>query len=160
MPPAAAASLPTQPAMPSLRFDRTRFFAFGLLSVFNVLALLLHGLNLSTGGSRGLLRGSETSLPAVLAVAAICLLVAAAAAVKRGRDLGWPALVTLAAFVVLSGLGPAVLLLVLYLAFAKEKPAAQQFGPSPGFAGPVTWVLMFVSVVWPWMAVLVLGRLG
>lgn len=146
--------------MPTLRIDRTRFFAFGLMGVFNVLALLLHGLNLSTGGARGLLRGSETSLPVVLVIAAICLLVAAVAAVKRGRDLGWPALVTLAAFVVLTSLGPAVLLLVLYLAFAKEKPGAQQFGPSPGSAGPATWLLMFVSVVWPWMAVLVLGRVG
>lgn len=146
--------------MSTLRFDRTRFFAFGLLGVFNVIALLLYGLTLSTGGARGLFRGSETSLPVVLVIALACMLVAAVAAVKRGRDLGWPALVTLAAFVVLSSLGPAVLLLVLYLAFAKEKPAAQQFGPAPGFAGPATWLLMFVSVVWPWMAVLVLGRVG
>ncbi|MBL8348334.1 MAG: hypothetical protein JNN03_23100, partial [Rubrivivax sp.] len=112
------------------------------------------------GGSRGLLRGSETSLPVVLVIAAICLLVAAVAAVKRGRDLGWPALVTLAAFVVLTGLGPAVLLLVLYLVFAREKPAAQQFGASPDTAGPVTWLLMLVNAVWPWMAVLVLGQVG
>ncbi len=146
--------------MAALRFDRFRFFAFGLVSVLNVLGLLVHGLNLSTGGARGLLRGSETSLPVVLAIAATCLLVAAVAAVKRGRDLGWPALVSLAACVVLTSLGPAVLLLVLYLAFAKEKPAAQQFGPTPAFAGPTTWLMMFVNAVWPWMAVLVLGRVG
>lgn len=146
--------------MSTLRFDRTRYFAFGLVSVFNVLALLLHGLNLSTGGARGLLRASEATVPVVLVIAAICLLVAAMAAVKRGRDLGWPALVTLAAFVVLTGLGPAVLLLVLYLVFAREKPAAQSFGPSPETAGPVTWLLMFVNAVWPWMAVLVLGQMG
>lgn len=146
--------------MPSLRFDRTRYVAFALPSAFNVLALLLYGLQLSTGGARGLLRGSEATLPVVLVIAASCLLVAAAAAVKRGRDLGWPALVTLAAFIVLAGLGPAVLLLVLYLAFAKEKPAAQQFGPAPGFAGPATWLMMLVNAVWPWLAVLVLGRVG
>jgi len=146
--------------MSTLRFDRTRFFAFGLVSVLNVLGLLLHGLYLSTGGARGLLRGTEANVPVVLVIAAICLLVAGTAAVKRGRDLGWPALVTLAAFVVLTGLGPAVLLLVLYLVFAREKPAAQQFGPSPGTAGPVTWLLMLVNAVWPWMAVLVLGRVG
>jgi uncharacterized membrane protein YhaH (DUF805 family) len=146
--------------MPTLRFDRARYFAFGLVSVFNVAGLLLHGLNLSTGGARGLLRGSEATLPAVLVISAICLLVAAMAAVKRGRDLGWPALVTLAACVVLTGLGPAVLLLVLYLAFAREKPAAQRFGPSPETAGPVTWLLMLINAVWPWMAVLVLGQVG
>lgn len=146
--------------MTSLRIDRTRYVAFGVLSAFNVLALLLYGLQLSTGGARGLLRGAESSLPVVLAVAAVCLLAAAAAAVKRGRDLGWPALVTLAAFIVLASLGPAVLLLVLYLAIAKDKPAAQQFGPAPRHAGPVTWLAMFVNALWPWMAMLVLGRLG
>ncbi len=146
--------------MATLRFDRTRYFAFGLLSVFNVLALLLHGLNLSTGGARGLLRGSEATLPVVLVITALCLLVAAMAAVKRGRDLGWPALVTLAALLVGTGLGPGVLLLLLYLTFAKEKPAAQQFGPSPATAGPVTWLLAFVNAVWPWAAVMVLGRVG
>lgn len=146
--------------MATLRFDRTRFFAFGLLSVFNVLALLLHGLNLSTVGARGLLRGSEATLPAVLAIAALCLAVAAMAVVKRGRDLGWPALVSLAALVVGAGLGPGVLLLLLYLAFAKEKPAAQQFGPSPASAGPAVWLAAFANAAWPWAAVLVLGQVG
>lgn len=146
--------------MATLRFDRTRFFAFGLVSVFNVLALLLHGLNLSTGGARGLLRGSEATLPVVLAIAALCLPVVAMAAVRRGRDLGWPALVTLAALVVGTCTGPGLLLLLLYLALAKEKPAAQQFGPAPATAGPVAWLGAFVNAAWPWAAVMVLGRVG
>jgi len=146
--------------MASPRFDRFRFVAFGLVNVFNVLGLLLHGLNLSTGGARGLLRGSEASLPVLLVIAALCLLLAAMAAVRRGRDLGWPGLVTGAGLVIAPALGPAVLLPLLYLAFAKEKPAAQQFGPSPGTAGPLTWLLAIVNAVWPWMAVLVLGRVG
>lgn len=142
------------------RFDRFRFVAFGLVSVLNVLGLLLHGLVLSTGGARGLLRGSETALPVVLAIAAACLVAAAVAAVRRGRDLGWPALVTVSFCVVGASTGPGVLLLALYLAFARAKPAAQAFGPAPAAAGVGTGVLALANLVWPWMAVLVVGRVG
>lgn len=142
------------------RFDRFRFVAFGLVSLINVLGLLLHGLNISTAGASGLLRGSESTLPAVLLVAAACLGVAAMAAVRRGRDLGWPALVTLAFCVVGLSTGPGVLLLALYLAFARGKPGADAFGAPAPAVGLSTGVFALANLVGPWMAALVLGRIG
>lgn len=146
------------PAMP--RFGRLRLAAFGLVSLFNVLGLLVRGRNLSAAGSSGLLHGSEASRPAVLLVAAACLGVAAMAAVRRGRDLGWPALVTLAFCVVGLGTGPGVLLLALYLAFARSNPGADAYGAPAPAVGLSTGVSALASLVGPWMAALALGRIG
>lgn len=145
---------------PMLRFDRFRFAAFGLVSVFNVLALLLHGLNISTAGGRGLFSGSSVTVPVILVLAVLCLLPAGVAALRRGRDLGWPAIQTLAFCIVATSLGPAALLLALYMTAARSKPAAEKFGEAPGPVGLATVVFAVANAVWPWMALLVIGRVG
>src|SRR5215218_709011 len=68
------------------RYDRSRFLAFGALPVANVAGLLIYGLALATHGTGG----AGRSLPALVVIAAVCLLSAMAAAIKRGRDAGWP----------------------------------------------------------------------
>ncbi|MBT9458087.1 MAG: hypothetical protein IV097_15825 [Burkholderiaceae bacterium] len=117
------------------------------------LALLIHGIGLSTHGTGG----AAASLPALVVLAAVCLLMAMAAALKRGRDLGWPAWQTVLGFWICLGLGPLLLVLVGYLAGAKTKPRADAFEPAPPPAGIGTWLLALLNLLWPWA---VLGMLA
>lgn len=97
------------------RYDQTRFIAFGLLPAINPIAPLLLGLNLSTHGTGG--AGRSAPLVATLAIAP--LLCAMVAAIKRGRDIGWSPLHTIAAFWVMLGMGP-VLLLRIAVTFLRK----------------------------------------
>lgn len=135
------------------RYTRSRFAAFGLLPVGNVLALLLYGLVLSTKVSGG----GAAPLPAVIVLAVVFLLIAMAAAIKRGRDLGWPAWLTVLGFWICLGLGPLLLVLVGYLAFAKTKAQADAFEPAPPPATLVTWIFALMNLIWPWAVLGVLS---
>lgn len=129
-----------------MRYDRGRFFAFGVLSIVNVLALLLYGLDLATRGSGG----AGDSLPVLIVLAGLWLLVALHAAVRRGRDMEWSALQTVAIFVVALGFGPFVLVLIAYLALAKTGVVPNKFGPPASPPSITTWLaaLMLQSVPW------------
>lgn len=136
------------------RYDRSRFIAFGVLPAVNVVALLLYGLALATGSGSG----SEQAVPALIAMAAVCLLTAMWAAIKRGHDLGWPWWATLIGFWFSVGLGPVVLLLVGYLAFAKSNASAQAPEAPPPPATAATWFWAAVNLGWPWVAMAVLAK--
>ena len=137
------------------RYDRSHFFAFGVLQAVNVLGLLLYGLDIATRG----LAGGKAPLPALIGLAGFCLLMAMAAAVKRGRDLGWAAWMTVVAFWVSFGLGPVLLGLIGYLAFAKSKPAGDEFGPPAEPANVGTWVWALANLAWPWVVLAILAKL-
>lgn len=136
------------------RHDRTRFVAFGLLPLLNVVALLLHGLGLATHG-RG---GAAASLPLLVVLAILVLLTLPWAAVRRGRDLGWPAVASLAACVGGLMLGPTLLLLAGYLAFAKGQPDGNAFGPPPPPATLPLWVGALAWLLLPWAILAVAAR--
>jgi hypothetical protein len=137
------------------RHSRAEFLAFGVLPTLNALAMLIHGLNISTRGSYG---ESET-IPVLLGLAAASLLQAAVSAVRRGRDIGWPAKLTIPAFVIALGLGPVVLVPVGILAFAHERPGAVELGPPPAGMTISRIALAFVLLVMPWFLLLFLARL-
>lgn len=138
------------------RHHRGHFVAFGLLPVLNAVALLIQGLNLSTHGTGN----TGRSLVVILVAAAVSLLCAAVSAVKRGRDLGYPALTTSLAILASLMLGPVFLVLLVYLAFAKK--AAD---PAPSAAGApmarmgIQWLWAPVLLVAPWMALVVASAL-
>ena len=135
------------------RYDRSYFFAFGVLPAVNTLGLLLYGLGLSTHGSGGAAR----SLPAILVLAAVCLLITMMAVIKRGRDLAWPTWQTLVVFWLTSGMGPVLLVLIAYFAFAKPKLKAIEFGPPATPATVTTWIWALLNLIWPWMISTVLA---
>lgn len=137
------------------RHDRSRFIAFGLLSLLNVLALLLHGLNLATHG-RG---GAAASLPLLVLLAIALLCVTLWAAIKRGHDLGWSAWASLGACVGSLLLGPVVLLLGAYLALARGQPDTNRFGAPPAAATPVTWIAGVLVLALPWAILAVAARM-
>ncbi|MFT3817389.1 MAG: DUF805 domain-containing protein [Rubrivivax sp.] len=138
-----------------LRFDRPRFVALGLVPAVNAVALLIYGLYASTAGSR-----KEGGLiPAIAALAALLLLCTAASAIKRGRDLGYRAVITVIAFVVALGFGPVVLLLAGYLAVARSNETENPFGPPPPSPNPLTWVAAGLLAFIPWLLLAILVRL-
>lgn len=137
-----------------LRHSRSQFFAFGILSLLNVFALLLYGLGLATHG-RG---GAAASLPLLVVLAVVALLVVPWAAVKRGRDLGWPAWVSIAASVGSLLFGPAVLLVAAYMAFSKGQPESNAFGPPPPPATRAVWVQAIALLLLPWAILAVAAR--
>jgi hypothetical protein len=136
------------------RYDRSRFVAFGVLPILNLLGLLLYGLMLSTSSTGG----AGRSIPTLLVIAGICALIALAATIKRGRDIGWPAWQTAILFWVTLSLGPAVLALLGYFAFAKPKEQADRFGLPPSPATLITWYWAVLNLLWPWMVLTVLSK--
>lgn len=140
------------------RYDRSRFIAWGALPAVNAVALLIHGLGLATHGTGG----AGRSLPALVVMTGVCLLIALAAMVKRGRDVGWPVWVTVVVFWLSLGTGPGVLIVLGYLAFAKARPpvaADAAEPPSPPPAGAATWFFALLNLLWPWGVLAVLARL-
>lgn len=137
------------------RYGRSRFIAFGLLPALNAAALLIYGLHLATAAASG---GAGRSLPVLIVLAILCLLMAMAAAVKRGRDVGWPWWATLLAF--WFGLSTAFLFPVLigYFAFAETKPKAEQFGPASPSADLFTWSWAVMNLIWPWVVLAFLAK--
>ena len=136
------------------RHDRARFFAFGILPLLNVVAMLLYGLQLATHG-----RGwTAAALPLLVVLAFLVLLIVPWAAVKRGHDLGWPAWVSLATAIGGLLLGPAILVLAIYFVFAKGQPESNDHGPPPGPATLATWSGAAGILALPWAVFAVAGR--
>ena len=134
-----------------MRYDRSRFLAFGVLPALNVAGLLLYGLQLSTSSSGG----SYRTIPALLIIAGISALIALLALIKRGRDLGWPAWQT----IVLFWFGFVLLPLLLgYFAIAKPKENAERFGPAAPPATLITWGWALLNLLWPWMILAMLSK--
>ena len=137
------------------RHHRGHFVAFGLLPVLNAVALLIQGLNLSTHG----MGNTGRSLIVILVAAGVSLFCAAVSAVKRGRDLGYPTLTTSLAILASLMLGPAFLVLLVYLAFAKTADPAPSAAGAPGASMGIQWLWAPVLLVAPWMALLVASAL-
>lgn len=136
------------------RYDRSRFIAFGVLPAVNAAGLLLYGLGLATHVTGG----AEQSLPALIVIAGVCLLTALAAIIRRGRDVGWPGWLTVLVFWVSLALGPVVLALIGYLAFAQSAATADKFGEPATPATLATWIWAFMNLLWPWAALAILSR--
>lgn len=139
------------------RYDRTHFFVYGVVPALNAAGLLLYGLALATGSGSG---GTERAVPLLLVLAALCLLATAAAAVKRGRDLGWSGGAALAGAVLCAALGPVLLLYAGYLALARGTVGENPHGPPapPLSATASVWVV--VATVAPWFAAVTAARLA
>ena len=138
-----------------LRAGRTYFFILGVVPLLNALALLLYGLHLATSGSGG----TERAVPVLLVLAAAGLLALGVAVVKRGRDLGWQALASLAGLVLSAGLGPMVLLYLGYLLFKTGQPGDNAFGPPAPAPALTAWIWSFVALVLPWFVAVTAARL-
>jgi len=137
------------------RYDRSRFLAFGALPAVNVVGLLIYGLGLATHGTGG----AGRSLPALVVIAAVCLLTAMVAVIKRGRDVGWPPWVTMVVSWVALGMGPVLLILMGYFVFAKPQEKADEYGPPATPATAATWIWAFLNLLWPWVLLAVLARI-
>jgi hypothetical protein len=138
-----------------LHHHRGHFLAFGLLPALNTLALLIHGLNLSTHG----MGNTGRSLVVILVASAVLLITAAVSAFKRARDIGFEPGTAVLGLLVSFFLGPVLLLVLGYLAFARAR-GHDQSQPSVnnsdlGFG----WLWAPVLLVAPWMALLVASAL-
>ncbi len=139
-----------------MRYDRTRFLLFGLLPAINALGLALYALGLAT---RGAYVGAERPVPAILVIAAAILVLATVATVRRGRDLGLPAALSVLIFWLTLGLGPVFLLTVGAYSFIRAQKSADRYGPPCPPATVLTGVWTIVNLVWPWALLAVLGRM-
>lgn len=135
------------------RFNRTQFFAFGVLGILNTVGILLYGLGITTHGNGG----SEPPLPGVIAMAGLCLLGAFVAAIRRGRDLGWSGWLTTLGFWLSVSLGPLLVLLVGYFAAKAGEPGANAYGPAPRMNPLATWLFAPVALICPWLLLAMLG---
>lgn len=97
-------------------------------------------------------------MPILLGLAALCLVAAAAASVKRRRDIGWGASGTLLAFFVCASLSPLLLVLVAYLALAPGKPGDGPLGPQSTPMSATAWLLALLGLFFPLMIVLTASR--
>ncbi|MFZ2627564.1 MAG: DUF805 domain-containing protein [Rugosibacter sp.] len=137
-----------------LRYSRIRFFVFGVVPALNAIGLLLFGLGLATNGSAG----TERAVPLLLVLAGGLLLATCAAAVKRGRDMGWKTAASLAGLVVSAGLGPVFFVLVGYFALAPGNPGENAFGPTAPPISATAWAWSVVAAVVPWFAAVTAAR--
>ena len=135
------------------RYSRSQFVAYGVLNLLNAIALLIYGLGLATHGTGG----ASDAIPVLIIVAAICLLSALVALVKRGYDLGRPAWQTILGFWLSLCLGPAALFFIGYLACAIGNKEQNQYG-SPS-ARPVAAIFVWavLVLVCPWLVVVIAG---
>lgn len=138
------------------RFDRARFFAYGVMTAVNAVALALYTLGLATHGQGG----AANAQPVMFVLIGVCLIGAMVAAVLRGHDLGRPAWQIVVGFWVSLGTGPLVLLFLGYLAWAKGEVGPNAYGPPPVPAGLVTWLQAALLLVAPWLLFLVASRLS
>lgn len=138
------------------RYDRTRFIALGLLPLLNALLLPLSTLFMVRYGHA--LAGQDW-VPVIGVAMLTSVAIALRAMVRRGRDLGWTRRGGAIAFTAGWLLPPATLGLLLYLASAKAKAAADRFGPAPGPASPLVWIASIVVVATPYAAIAVLNTL-
>lgn len=81
------------------------------------------------------------------------------AVVRRGRDLGWKALASLAGLVLSAGLGPLVLLYLGYLLFKSGQPGDNAWGPPAPAVTLAVWLWSLVALVLPWFVAVMAARL-
>lgn len=81
------------------------------------------------------------------------------AVVRRGRDLGWGALASLAGLVLSAGLGPMVLLYLGYLLFKSGQPGDNALGPPAPAFSLAAWLWSLVALVLPWFVAVMAARL-
>lgn len=132
------------------RHDRARFAMLGVPATFNGLAMLLVAFN----ATFRIGTGYRWLLPVAVAVA--CLALATSCAIKRGRDIGWAPISTVALFVLCIFFGPAVLMPVAVLLFLPTRPSADAFGPAAPPLGPLTLLMALVLATVPWLIALLL----
>lgn len=137
-----------RPDQPRQRHGRLQFFVFGVLPVLNVLALLLRGLVLSTGGSSN----TERALVVILVAALVSLACAGSSAIKRGRDLGFTAAKTVGLIALSFVFLPLLVVLMAYFSLAKAPAPAPDERPA-GTMG-IGWLWAPVLLLAPWMALL------
>jgi uncharacterized membrane protein YhaH (DUF805 family) len=138
------------------RFDRARFFAYGVMTAVNTIALALYALDLATSG-----RGSAANAqPVLFVLIGVCLIGAMIASVLRGYDLGRPAWQIVLGFWLSLGTGPVVLLFIGYLAWARGDAGPNAHGSRPAPAGFVTWLQAALILVAPWLLFMVAARLS
>ncbi len=132
------------------RYDRARFAILGVPATFNGLAMLVVGFNATfrTG------IGYRWLLP--VAVALACLAFATSCAIKRGRDIGWAPVSTVALFVLCIFFGPVVVVPVAVLLFLPARPPADALGQAAPPPGPLTLLVALVLAAAPWLIALFL----
>jgi len=138
------------------RYNRTEFVAFGVLPMLNTLALLIRGLYISTGSNYA----EGKTIPALVVLAALCLLGALVAAVRRGYDLNLNTAASAGVLVLCVALTPLLLLVVIALCVAQGRPDPAQpnrFGP-PGGMNVGRWLWAVLWLIAPWAVLLVLTR--
>lgn len=127
------------------RYDRARFAAYGLPALLSALGLLVYGFDQSFH------QGSKLGLRAALVISLCSLGWTMHCAVRRGRDLGWPAPMTAIAFPLSLFLMPLGLLLIGFLCFGSPQSRAERFGPAPPAAGALRlWLGALFGVLLPW----------
>ncbi len=138
------------------RFNRQRFLAFGVLGVFNAIALALYALGLATHGT-GRAAGAQ---PVLFVMILLCLLAAFVASVKRGHDLGRPGWQIFLAYWISMVGGPLLLVLVGYLAMARGEDRENAYGLPSAPAGPGSWLLAIVVLALPWVTFVIAAHAG
>lgn len=128
-----------------MRDGRARFVARALPLLVTAIGLLLYTLNQETAGG-----ASRYSTPLNAALAVLCLLAILPFAVRRGRDLGWPAWGTLAALFFGTSLGPLLLIALGMLFLKRGDPDDNRFGPPPAPLHASSWVFSLLVLVLPW----------
>lgn len=133
-----------------MRDDRARFLAYGLTSTVNLLALLLCAFSYSFRSQ------AQAAVWAALGLALVCLLLATGRAMRRGRDLGWPAPLTAIGFPLSLMLMPAGLAMLVVLCIGRPSHSAARYGPPPE---PSTRAALgaVLSLLWPWTLMLPFG---
>lgn len=129
-----------------MRDDRARFLAAGGPALVNVLVLLLIAFSASFRP------GSRLSMNFALALGALCLLQLIAAAVRRGRDLGWNPVLTALACLIGLPLMPLNLILLGVLAVLPGIPGDNPPGPPrpPAGSGELRRIAL-LNLLWPWL---------
>lgn len=139
------------------RYSRIEFFAFGLLPVVNVAALLIRGLYISTGGNYG----EGKTIPLLVVIAGLILFGSMVAAIKRAYDLNVSAKISVPVLIVSVGITPLLPIIVLALCFMKAQPLSTEensFGPPPRAMNVIRWGWACVTLAIPWVLLFVLAR--
>ncbi len=130
------------------RHSRKQFALLGLPSLLNTLPLLLLAFHVSFR----MHVGYTWLLPVITALA--CLALGIFFAIKRGRDIGWPAMNTVGLLFICMVMGPTILLPVALLLFMSARPGGNQYGPPTGETSPFLWIMAIALAGWPWLLML------
>jgi uncharacterized membrane protein YhaH (DUF805 family) len=139
------------------RYSRTEFFAFGLLPLVNVAALLIRGLYISTSSNYG----EGKTIPILVVIAGLILLGSMVAAIKRAYDLDVSAKISVPVLIFSIGVIPLLPIIVVALCFMRGQPISTEensFGPPPRAMNVIRWGWACVTLIIPWVLLFVLAR--